>query len=852
MDRKAWGFCSVPSLLAAATCPVVDMVQAPWIALVCAVVALGLAHGVQTQGLVHDRWGRASLIVGNAMVLLLWPHEPLILAFALMWLVGLLSLVHPIRGVRSHAWNLVGGLGLALVAVGAVWEWARAKGLTGGIDIATHLIAGIARLGIAEVGGDHDSLWIGTAAANGILVTPEALAWPYLLLWAAGVAGILLWHGHLPSSRFWFACLGFGGLALGAFFIRARAVVDGYWPVEVLPLTVWQLFWIVPIGMGLSLWILREATRAPGIRPVHSGALLPMLLAAGLMIFSLVMPYTSHYQSVRILIDDGHGPWESTTIPVNTESYGRLTLYNYTLLRQWLAGHHNVEATPADSSLPENLAHYQVLILKTPAKDYSFEEIERVRNYVAQGGGLLLIGDHTNLFGHTQRLNAMAAPYGITFRIDATFPWPDRAPPYTHQPSRSFGIDRMLNGLGPFAVLTAASVTDHSLWGMPIVRSTALISEAADYSNMNYFGPLRLSPDDRVAPLALAIAKPYENGKVVAWGESTMWSSFSLFHPEYPELILRLIGYLGTPSRHLQGQIGTILFLLILLGFATSLVHRYGPLLMLQAVLLGVPLGGLLGATLSFQAPWPDVSERVPPTVRSLAVDLQHSNASLRIDPTRHALEEEEVYTAFYALLGRLRVWPFPVKHWGALLSTRPLLILNPVLHYTQQEITAIGNFVRTGGTLCVVDDGTHGKNSTAPEVLMQFGLQYRAQPEAESLYSPNEGMEPWLEAGLALSPLTMGLEATGEAQPALAPRYRTTSSRLSITGGTPLAVTASGSVVWARKSFGEGKVFVFTDSQAFHQISFGDIWGGIEPGTGRQQLYRLAYDVIRELWTRD
>jgi hypothetical protein len=851
VDRKAWVFYSLPALLAAATCPTVEVIEAPWISLMICLLALGTAHVAQSQGPILNGLCIAGLLMANATVLLLWPSNPLILAFSLTWITGLLSSVSPIRGVRSHAWNLVGGLGVALIAVRTIWEWARAKGLADGIEIATQFIAEIMRLGGADVSFDHNSLWLGTGGANGILVTPEALAWPYLLLWAVGVACMLLWNGQLPSIRFWSASLGFGCLALGVFLIKAKAVIDGYWPVEILPLTIWQFTWLVPIGVGLSHWIHRNDAKVPLINPVRSAALLTMLFVAGLTVYGLVMPYSSYYQSLRVLIDDGHGPWESTTVPVNTESYGRLTLYNYSLLRQWLAVHHSVEVTPTNSSIPKDLAEYQVLILKTPAKDYSSEEIEQVRSYVAQGGGLLLIGDHTNLFGHTQRLNQMAAPYGIAFRMDATFPWPDRDPPYIHQPSRSFGADRMLNGLGPFAVLTAASVTDRSLFGMPIMQSNAVISEAADYSNMNYFGPLRLSPDDRVAPTAMAIAKPYGNGKVVAWGESTMWSSFSLFHPEYPELILRLVGYLGTPSRHFEGQVTATISILILLGIGVWIVHRFGSLLMLQTVILSVPLGGLLGASVSFQADWPDVSQRIPSTVHSIAVDLQHSKTSLRIDPTRHRINEQDVYTAFYGWIGRIQVWPFPLKDWDTLSPTRPLLILNPVLHYTEKEITTIGNFVRTGGTLCVIDGGSYGE-STAPEFLMQFGLQYRLRADADVLYLPKEGIEPWLAAGLALSPLMLGLEAMGEAQPAATPRYRTTSLQLSVAGGTPLAVTANGSVVWARKTYGQGKVLVFTKSHAFHQLSFGDIWGGTEPGAVRQQLYELEYDVIRELWASD
>ena len=177
-------------------------------------------------------------------------------------------------------------------------------------------------------------------------------------------------------------------------------------------------------------------------------------------------------------------------------------------------------------------------------------------------------------------------------------------------------------------------------------------------------------------------------------------------------------------------------------------------------------------------------------------------------------------------------------------------MLLNPSQPFTEKQRTAIGTFVRSGGTLLVLDDAAQLLDTTAPEVLRQFGIQYHVSQEPEPLYRPEVGIETWLDAGLALAPLALALEAEIQTiLPDAVPRAMVTTPRLSIEGGTPLAVTGGGSVLWASKSFGQGRILVFTGSHTFNQLSFGDIWGGTEPGAQRKKLYQTEYELFRELW---
>lgn len=62
-----------------------------------------------------------------------------------------------------------------------------------------------------------------------------------------------------------------------------------------------------------------------------------------------------------------------------------------------------------------------MLVLKTPTREYSLGEINAIQRFVRRGGGLLLIGEHTDVFGTGTHLNAVAERFGFRFRFDCLF-----------------------------------------------------------------------------------------------------------------------------------------------------------------------------------------------------------------------------------------------------------------------------------------------------------------------------------------------------------------------------------------------------------------------------------------------
>ena len=104
--------------------------------------------------------------------------------------------------------------------------------------------------------------------------------------------------------------------------------------------------------------------------------------------------------------------WERTDKPFDTTWYGHLSGYNYYCIYDYCSRFYTMSrlTKPIDD---EALGECDVLILKVPTRPYSPEEIETVGRFVKRGGGLLLIGEHTNVFGTGTYLNAVARTFGF-------------------------------------------------------------------------------------------------------------------------------------------------------------------------------------------------------------------------------------------------------------------------------------------------------------------------------------------------------------------------------------------------------------------------------------------------------
>lgn len=270
-----------------------------------------------------------------------------------------------------------------------------------------------------------------------------------------------------------------------------------------------------------------------------------------LFMFSLIGTFAYHdpgtIKNGRILIDEYHSDWENTTKPLDTQWFGLLSTYNYYSWAEWLNHYYTVERNINKTLTESLLQQYDIVILKCPTTSYSDEEITVVVRYVENGGGLYLIGDHTDVFGMNTFLNQLATRFGFQFNIDATYELgTGNLSVYTPEPLFPHPIVSHLN---QFEFMTSCTLQPTSLADsvtmQNIIIGDRLVGEPGTYSTENFFRESVASTDADFSFLLQSAAVTYGKGRVVAFTDSTVFSSFSVFSDGYTSYTFGVIDFLN-------------------------------------------------------------------------------------------------------------------------------------------------------------------------------------------------------------------------------------------------------------------------------------------------------------------
>lgn len=248
------------------------------------------------------------------------------------------------------------------------------------------------------------------------------------------------------------------------------------------------------VGFTGTTWLLSGNPPVREFRGREMGLTYGVALVGLLVLGSLCWVSRPTPKNGVIWIDETHGSWEPATGEIDTTAYGRHTQYNYVLMRQWLERSHAVRVL--SDSLPDSLT-CDLLLIKIPTRRYTDSESEAIRRFVARGGVLLAIGDHTNLFGSTVAANELLRSYGIEFRSDATIPF--RGRDYRQEFScwnSSLGVSR----LSDMDFQTSCSIRSGRFGAVPLILAGEAVAERAMYSNDRFFGDLKITPDDQRSP----------------------------------------------------------------------------------------------------------------------------------------------------------------------------------------------------------------------------------------------------------------------------------------------------------------------------------------------------------------
>ena len=176
-------------------------------------------------------------------------------------------------------------------------------------------------------------------------------------------------------------------------------------------------------------------------------------------------------------------------------------------------------------------------------------EIEAIRRFVAEGGALLVITDHTNVYYHAYRLMPLLEQLGLESFTDAACD----VPPWTLGAGSGWiAVERLADhpvtrGLQCIALQTGGCVdprwavawtSEHSwadAWTVPRFGENAV---------PGFCGNFRRDPGERPGPLGVVLARTFGRGRIVVAGDHNMFGDVFLLYADNYRLWLQAVAWL--------------------------------------------------------------------------------------------------------------------------------------------------------------------------------------------------------------------------------------------------------------------------------------------------------------------
>lgn len=534
---------------------------------------------------------------------------------------------------------------------------------------------------------------------------------------------------------------------------------------------------------------------APARRWLSPAALGLLFLGVGVFAFWFQWQPVGGRLGGRVMVVERHSTWSPSMPGYSTTRFGEKGSYNYAAIYDYCGQFFHMsrllESDPIDD---EKLSKCDVLVIKVPTAPYTPAEVQAVVRFVQRGGGLLTIGDHTNYEKSSSILNCITGYFGFKYRHDLLFSTGD---PY-FQPWRRPAVPHpAVQHIPHFTFAVSCSIDPGSSMGQAVIRGTGLWSLPPNYRFSNWHPEAEYRADTRFGPFVQLWATAYGKGRVLAWTDSTVFSSFCTFQPGKAELLLGMLDWLNHrslwdrpwPRWTLAAAVWLATVAMLAVGLRWAGALRAGWLVLVAAALLGWTAGSA-AVVLAHRACLPP-PESIAPKPRVL-IDRTVSDAPLAngayIDK-----EDGSGYGLFEQWIARLGY--FTKRRTGAgVFDGDMVVILCPRKSVPEEFRQGLVDYVAGGGKLLVVDS-PDSVGSTANSLLWPLGMDV-------SHASSRQG-------SLALAGGWPGIAVDGAC---------------AVQGGTPFA-WVDGLPVAATKGYGKGTVMAIGFGSALNDASLGLTW---------------------------
>lgn len=457
-------------------------------------------------------------------------------------------------------------------------------------------------------------------------------------------------------------------------------------------------------------------------------SILAVLIALSVALFTAAIYWcpAGGRKDGRVMVVERHSQWEPTNTPYNTkwfvdpEPFPDVNSgYNYARIYRYLEQYYEMSRLLEKDKIDDaTLAKCDVLIIKTPTERYSQEEVEAVLRFVEQGGGLLLVGDHTNYERSSTIMNDIVRPMGFIFRDDLLFSFGPS--PYEQLFVKPAVSHPAVQHVPPMDFAVSCSIDPGHSRGRPVIENTGLWSMGPEYHYDNFHPYPQHCSQMRYGAFVQTWAARHGQGRAIAFTDSTIFSNFCVGQPGKSELMLGMVEWLNHRNPWLDPRLW-----LFLLGTATILVaakiglclpNRGAWLVLLSAGTCGWAIASLAIVGLHrWEMPTP---ECVRPE-RSVVID--RTTSTVPLSKGAYIRGAGKGYGLFEQWLARLDCKTVR-KEGSEVFSGDVLVAICPNRSVPDEFRNKLDQFVRDGGKLLVIDS-PENTGSTANSLLWPFDL---------------------------------------------------------------------------------------------------------------------------------
>ena len=535
----------------------------------------------------------------------------------------------------------------------------------------------------------------------------------------------------------------------------------------------------------------------------------------------------------RLMMDETHSGWEKATRPYDETWYGNESGYNYYCASQLLGHYYDFELNTERDLTRDYLKQFDVALLKNPTVPYSGEEERALVEFVRNGGGVFLMGEHTNVFGTTHPLNQLAKRFGFFFRYDCVFDI-ERKFEQFYQAPRLLRHPAIAN-MDEFLFATSCSIEPTRYGVDNVILGHGAYSLPIQYASGNFYPQVNFHSDMQFGTVSQMVAATHGRGRVIGFSDSTCFSNFSCQNPSKPELLLSSVEWLNRSNRFTWLPSVMWAGLVVAMVASVALLRAAWPTAGVGLVSLALAMGlAAVGAeaftsySLRTYAPREPV---VKPLV-AVAFDREHADFAFPLRGFVPPEDNERAYTIFYQWVLRLsngkagqeRIGYYPFMRYTLrdTLATAGAgglaVIIRPRLAFQEPEVAEIKEFLETGGKLLVLD-GPENKVSSANALLEPLGMALRRGQQPQ----PTHLMDSTNKIVCALSGSDW------------------------VEGGTPLLWNSQGQPVLAVTSVGSGTLCVMAAAGRFADAQMGYSQSN-PPGPDLLPVYALQFRLIKGL----